>query len=60
MAWQRYLDWEKSDPLKIEDAATRYARTSFAYKQAMMTLRFYPEIWFVAFFPAIHAEMHAY
>ncbi|KAI9598686.1 hypothetical protein BDF19DRAFT_185386 [Syncephalis fuscata] len=47
-AWRRYLDWEKSDPLKIEDTATRYARISFAYKQAMMTLRFYPEIWFQA------------
>ncbi|KAI8055765.1 hypothetical protein BDF22DRAFT_617985 [Syncephalis plumigaleata] len=47
-AWRRYLDWEKSDPLKIEDAGARYARISFAYKQAMMTLRFYPEIWFQA------------
>ncbi|RKP25134.1 hypothetical protein SYNPS1DRAFT_16123 [Syncephalis pseudoplumigaleata] len=47
-AWRRYLDWEKSDPLKIEDAAARYARISFAYKQAMMVLRFYPEVWFQA------------
>jgi cleavage stimulation factor subunit 3 len=44
-AWSRYLQWEKQNPLRLEDAALQSARVTFAYKQAMMTMRFYPEIW---------------
>ncbi|RKP09201.1 hypothetical protein THASP1DRAFT_14564, partial [Thamnocephalis sphaerospora] len=57
-AWNRYLAWERQDPLRIEDAATRSARISFAYKQAVMTMRFYSEIWFAAATFAAEEDRH--
>ncbi|KAJ9367669.1 hypothetical protein DTO282E5_7666 [Paecilomyces variotii] len=48
--WKRWIDWEKSDPLvlKEEDIAGFRARVLYVYKQALMALRFLPEIWFEA------------
>lgn len=48
--WKRWIAWEKEDPLvlKEEDAAAFKARVVYVYKQALMTLRFLPEIWFDA------------
>ncbi|KAL5357880.1 hypothetical protein BJX96DRAFT_145437 [Aspergillus floccosus] len=48
--WRRWIQWEKGDPLvlKEEDQAAFKARVVYVYKQALMALRFLPEIWFEA------------
>ena len=48
--WKRWIEWEKEDPLvlKDEDLTAYRARVLFAYKQATMTLRFWPPIWYDA------------
>ncbi|KAJ6166611.1 RNA-processing protein HAT helix [Penicillium chermesinum] len=48
--WKRWIAWEKNDPLvlKDDDPASFKARVVYVYKQALMALRFLPEIWFEA------------
>ncbi|KAB8228546.1 mRNA 3'-end-processing protein rna14 [Aspergillus alliaceus] len=48
--WKRWIKWEKGDPLvlKEEDQTAFKARVIYVYKQALMALRFLPEIWFEA------------
>ncbi|KKK19556.1 hypothetical protein AOCH_005078, partial [Aspergillus ochraceoroseus] len=48
--WKRWIKWEKGDPLvlKEEDLAAFKSRVIYVYKQALMALRFLPEIWFEA------------
>ncbi|KAG0020917.1 mRNA 3'-end-processing protein rna14 [Podila clonocystis] len=46
--WKRWIRWEKSNPLNFEDATVLSARIAWTYKQALMSMRFYPEIWFEA------------
>ncbi|CAH1762453.1 5618_t:CDS:10 [Entrophospora sp. SA101] len=46
--WKDWIDWEKSNPLSLEDQSALSQRVMYAYKQAMMYLRFYPELWFEA------------
>jgi cleavage stimulation factor subunit 3 len=48
--WKRWIQWEKDDPLvlKEEDPAAYKARILYVFKQAIMALRFWPEIWFDA------------
>lgn len=48
--WRKWIQWEKDDPLvlKDEDAAAYQARVIHAFKQAVMALRFWPEMWFEA------------
>lgn len=48
--WKRWINWEKNDPLvlKEDDPAAFKARVVYVYKQALMALRFLPEIWFEA------------
>ena len=48
--WKRWIAWEKGDPLilKEEDSAAFKGRVLYVYKQALMALRFLPEIWFEA------------
>ncbi|OUM67293.1 hypothetical protein PIROE2DRAFT_58844, partial [Piromyces sp. E2] len=44
-AWKEYIKWEKGNPLKLkEDLMIK--RVTYAYKQALLTLRFFPEIWY--------------
>ena len=45
--WQRWIQWEKNDPLvmKVEEIASYRARIVFVYKQALMAMRFWPELW---------------
>ena len=31
--WHRYINWEKSNPLKVEDPALIAKRVMFAYEQ---------------------------
>ncbi|CAN6663460.1 mRNA 3'-end-processing protein Rna14p [Trichomonascus vanleenenianus] len=46
-AWFRWINWEKSNPLET-DKETVDVRVSYAYKQAVLAMRYYPEIWFDA------------
>ncbi|CAO3673036.1 unnamed protein product [Rhizopus microsporus] len=43
--WKKYIEWEKSDPLRLEDNAAVLERVAYAYQQAFLVLRFYPELW---------------
>ncbi|KAI1371292.1 hypothetical protein F4677DRAFT_315338 [Hypoxylon crocopeplum] len=45
--WKAWIAWEKSDPLvlKIDDPETYRRRVLLVYKQALMPLRFWPEMW---------------
>jgi cleavage stimulation factor subunit 3 len=49
-AWKAWLLYEKSDPLEIrEDDAVLYRkRILYLYKNALMALRFWPEMWYEA------------
>lgn len=45
--WKKWVAWEKSDPLelKAEEPAVLNSRILYVYKQALMALRFWPEMW---------------
>jgi len=49
-AWKNWIEWEKSDPLEIkdEDRTTYNKRILYLYKNALMALRFWPEMWYDA------------
>ncbi|PLB52918.1 putative mRNA 3'-end-processing protein rna14 [Aspergillus steynii IBT 23096] len=48
--WKRWIQWEKGDPLvlKEDDPVAFKTRVVYVYKQALMALRFLPEMWFEA------------
>ncbi|EAW09679.1 cleavage polyadenylation factor subunit RNA14 [Aspergillus clavatus NRRL 1] len=48
--WKRWIKWERGDPLvlKEEDPAAFKSRVVYVYKQALMALRFLPEMWYDA------------
>lgn len=45
--WRKWINWEQEDPLvlKDEDLKAYKDRVLYVYKQAVMALRFWPEIW---------------
>ncbi|KAI1488493.1 hypothetical protein F5X96DRAFT_645414 [Biscogniauxia mediterranea] len=45
--WKAWISWEKEDPLvlKADDPETYRQRVLHVYKQALMALRFWPEMW---------------
>ncbi|OAA54541.1 eukaryotic translation initiation factor [Niveomyces insectorum RCEF 264] len=45
--WQKWIAWEKSDPLdlRVDEPAVYRARILYCYQQALMPLRFWPELW---------------
>ena len=49
--WKTYLKWEESNPLEIEDKdkETLIRRIQGVYRKAVIRMRFYPEIWFMAY-----------
>lgn len=48
--WKKWIAWEKSDPLelKADEPATLNSRILYVYRQALMALRFWPEMWIEA------------
>lgn len=47
-AWQKYLQWEESNPLQLDDEVSQLQpRVMFAYRRAFAQARFLPTIWFV-------------
>lgn len=47
--WKKWIEWEKSDPLDLKDdtsAGNPYQkRILYVYRQSLMALRFWPELW---------------
>ncbi|GAA5920123.1 hypothetical protein JCM1841_004448 [Sporobolomyces salmonicolor] len=46
--WKRYLAYEESNPLEIDDLGALQQRVGFAYRKALANLRFYAEIWYLS------------
>jgi cleavage stimulation factor subunit 3 len=48
--WQDWIRWEKDDPLvlKDDDPSAYRQRVIYAYKQAVLALQFWPDIWYSA------------
>lgn len=48
--WKNWIQWEKSDPLEIatDDRALYNQRVQHLYNNALMALRFWPELWYEA------------
>jgi cleavage stimulation factor subunit 3 len=44
--WKAWIAWEKTNPLLLDQENAVYTRVIYAYKQAMMNMRFYPELWY--------------
>ncbi|KAG6027618.1 mRNA 3'-end-processing protein rna14 [Claviceps citrina] len=46
-AWKKWIAWEKEDPLVLKDDEPKVykQRILYCYKQALMALRFWPEMW---------------
>ncbi|EAU82402.2 mRNA 3'-end-processing protein RNA14 [Coprinopsis cinerea okayama7 len=49
--WKAYLKWEESNPLELEDKdkQTFITRLQGVYRKAVIRMRFYAEIWFMAY-----------
>ncbi|KZT01729.1 Suf-domain-containing protein [Laetiporus sulphureus 93-53] len=49
--WQAYLKWEEGNPLEIEekDKATLHSRLKAVYRKAIVRMRFFSEIWYMAY-----------
>ncbi|KAG9126214.1 mRNA 3'-end-processing protein rna14, partial [Ceratobasidium sp. 392] len=47
--WKAYVKWEESNPLDLEDTAVLHNRVAGAYRKACAAMRFYPEIWYMAY-----------
>ncbi|KAM3081263.1 mRNA 3'-end-processing protein rna14 [Clarireedia jacksonii] len=45
--WKKWISWEQEDPLvlKTDELDAYKQRVLYVYKQAVMALRFWPEIW---------------
>ncbi|KAN0098123.1 Suppressor of forked protein (Suf) domain containing protein [Tylopilus felleus] len=50
-SWKTYLKWEESNPLEFEekDKATLISRIQGVYRKAVIRMRYYSEIWYMAF-----------
>lgn len=46
--WKKYIDWEKSNPLRTEDHTTITRRVMFAYEQCLLCLGYHADVWFEA------------
>ena len=49
--WKAYLSWEESNPLEMEekDQSLFHTRMQLLYRQAVVKMRFLPEIWYMAY-----------
>ncbi|KAI4455289.1 rna cleavage stimulation factor [Holotrichia oblita] len=46
--WQKYIAWERSNPLRTEDTALLTRRVVFALEQCLLCLGHHPDIWYQA------------
>jgi cleavage stimulation factor subunit 3 len=56
-AWKTYLKWEETNPLELEDKdkATLISRIQGVYRKSLVRMRFFGEIWCVAY----HTKSHS-
>ncbi|EPQ59815.1 Suf-domain-containing protein [Gloeophyllum trabeum ATCC 11539] len=49
--WKAYLKWEESNPLEMDekDKATFIQRVQMVYRKAVIRMRFFAEIWYMAY-----------
>ncbi|KAG6887539.1 hypothetical protein C0995_014547 [Termitomyces sp. Mi166 len=49
--WKAYLKWEENNPLELEekDKSILVSRIQSVYRKALIRMRYYPEIWFMAY-----------
>ena len=49
--WKVYLRWEESNPLGLpeEERPTLVSRVTSAYRRALTSMRFFPELWYMAY-----------
>ncbi|CAF0806537.1 unnamed protein product [Didymodactylos carnosus] len=47
-AWKKYIQWEKSNPLKSDDHLLVTKRCMFAYEQCLLCLGYHSDIWYDA------------
>jgi cleavage stimulation factor subunit 3 len=47
--WKKYLKWEESNPLDIEEGPVLQARVGYALRKCLTQMRFFPELWYVPF-----------
>ncbi|KDR71055.1 hypothetical protein GALMADRAFT_254221 [Galerina marginata CBS 339.88] len=49
--WKAYLKWEESNPLELDekDKGTLITRIQGVYRKAVIRMRYYTEIWFMAY-----------
>ena len=43
--WKKYIEWEKSNPMRSEDHQSICKRVMFAVEQALLILPHHPDIW---------------
>ncbi|KAJ9595491.1 hypothetical protein L9F63_013313, partial [Diploptera punctata] len=46
--WKKYIAWEKSNPLRTEDATLITRRVMFAFEQCLLCLGHHPDVWYEA------------
>ncbi|XP_061670217.1 cleavage stimulation factor subunit 3 isoform X2 [Syngnathoides biaculeatus] len=44
--WKKYIQWEKSNPLRTEDQTLITKRVMFAYEQCLLVLGHHPDVWY--------------
>lgn len=48
-SWKQYLKWEEGNPLVIEDKNMLNSRLQGVYRKAVIRMRYFSEIWFMAY-----------
>lgn len=43
--WKKFIEWEKTNPLRSEDQTVIAKRVMFAYEQCLLCLGYHPDIW---------------
>ncbi len=46
--WQKYIAWERSNPLRVEDQVLITKRVMFGYEQCLLCLGHHPNVWYEA------------
>jgi len=46
--WRKYIYWEKSNPLNLDEYSQLAKRVIYAYDQALLCLGYFPDIWYEA------------
>jgi len=47
-AWRKFISWERSNPLKTEDALLVTRRVVLAYEQCLLCLGYHTDLWYEA------------